>query len=116
MPVRYFQGLDDDYYYQMVGKNREVMATSEGYTTESDARRGFKDLATEVISMVRDMELLNERLGSPAGEVSESEVQTDVQEADEVGEGQNQDPEADGEGFSKHDEVPHDNPDALKED
>jgi hypothetical protein len=133
MPVRYFQGVDDDYYYQIKGKNGEVMCTSEGYSRESDARRGYEDLYDQIIrdavSLARQerMERASQGDTSNGGDskrpeggsesVPESASQADVQSADADGEGTRQASEADGgrpEGFSTHDEVPDDNPDALR--
>lgn len=37
---KFFQGKDGQFYFNVVAKNGEVVATSEGYTREEDAHRG----------------------------------------------------------------------------
>lgn len=46
--IDYFQGADDDFYYQVKGENGEALVTSEGYTREADAKRGFEALKRAV--------------------------------------------------------------------
>lgn len=49
MPVRYFEDEDDEIRYAVDGENGENMVTSEGYTREPDARRGYEDLVREIV-------------------------------------------------------------------
>lgn len=56
MPVRYFQGVDDDYYYQVSADNGEVLVTSEGYRDETDAKRGFEALKRAIAETVFSIE------------------------------------------------------------
>ena len=47
--VEYFVDAGGEWRYRVVGRNGEIMVTSEGYTSSSDARRGLADLATELL-------------------------------------------------------------------
>lgn len=44
MIVEIFEDVSGEFRYRLKGGNGEVMATSEGYTTRTDAERGFVDL------------------------------------------------------------------------
>lgn len=43
--IRFFKGANGEYYFHILGKNGEIVATSEGYTRKWSAKRAAK--ATE---------------------------------------------------------------------
>jgi uncharacterized protein YegP (UPF0339 family) len=51
--VEFFTDEQGEYRFRIKGRNGEVLATSEGYTREDDARRGFWDLARAVANASR---------------------------------------------------------------
>ncbi len=46
---RYFQDEAGEFRYAVDGDNGENMATSEGYTTQEGAERGFVDLTKNIV-------------------------------------------------------------------
>lgn len=54
--VEYFVDAGGEWRYRVVGGNGEIMVTSEGYTSSSDARRGLADLATELLRLATKVE------------------------------------------------------------
>lgn len=44
MKVEVFQGLNDKWYYHVVGGNGEITADSQGYSTKSNAVRAARRL------------------------------------------------------------------------
>lgn len=49
--LRIFKGNDEQWYYQVMGRNGQVMVTSEGYPKRSNAVRGFADLCDALEAM-----------------------------------------------------------------
>jgi uncharacterized protein len=46
--VDIYQDKTGDYRWRVVAANGEIVATGEGYTTEQDAERGFRDAARNI--------------------------------------------------------------------
>lgn len=53
---KFFQGKDGQFYFNIMGENNKVMATSEGYTRVADAYRGARDLTQRVLTFSANMD------------------------------------------------------------
>lgn len=57
--VEYFvgstEGNADQWYFHIKGANGEIMMVSEAYDSESNAKRGFKDLALAIEEIRKGM-------------------------------------------------------------
>lgn len=51
--IEIFQGKDDQWYFRPVGGNGEILATSEGYATSTNAERAANELlpGVEVVDL-----------------------------------------------------------------
>lgn len=63
--VEFFEDEAGGHRFRIVGRNREIVATSESYTRPAGAKRGFLDLV-HLIDVVRQLPLGRE-LGMTTG-------------------------------------------------
>lgn len=67
--VEYYESDDGDYRWRVQAANGEIVASGEGYTRRSDAKRGFQDVARAVrLAWIRDMAGTQPQPEQPEGE------------------------------------------------
>lgn len=127
MPHRYFQDEAGEWRYAVEGDNGENLVTSEGYTRKADAARGYNDLCEQIVKEyhANGKALRDEGRSQPSvGGRSEASEPSNPEDAEssptlsqEDGSGSGPDGEERGHRAfgSTHDEVPGDNPAALRD-
>lgn len=115
--IEYFLDEAQRNRFRVKGSNGEIVSTSEPYSSRQHAQRGVMDLTRILMrDMAYDLDRENSahtpRDGSDSGLDSRADAEPQDEEA--ASEAGKEDPLQ--EGTSRHDEVPGDNSDALRDD
>jgi uncharacterized protein YegP (UPF0339 family) len=115
--IEYFLDDDSKNRFRVKGRNGEIVATSEAYANQSNAERGVDDLYlilhADLGGKVDEERPITPTLAGDGSDSGSGGSGTDAESSDAESLRETEGEETLPGDFSRHDEVPHDNPDAL---